>query len=656
VDFFERQRVARGTTLKLVVLFTLAVLGIIVVLDVVVLFLTRNQPGPTIVGYLIAASIGSLLIIGGGMLTKTIALRSGGSAVALSVGAVPIDPTTSDPQLRRFVNIVEEMSIASGVPMPRLFVLEQEAGINAFAAGYTPADAAITVTGGALQTLNRDELQGVIGHEFSHVLNGDMRLNIRLIGLLNGILLLGLIGLRILAFGGGGGSNRKGSNAAPILLIAFAMMILGFVGQFFASLIKAAVSRQREWLADASSVQFTRQTVGLEGALKKIAGLPTGSALGNRHGASQVSHMLFGEGGRSFSQLFATHPPLMERIKALDPQFDPRQVQELEQRWHDAPPSGGTPADEVGGPPASEGVAGGGGLAEDASMGLTDRTPTPPVMPTAPAPVVPAAVTARVGSVTREDLAHGAELSAQIPRHFRQLASQASTAVPLVLAMVVNPEPDVRAKQIAIVEARIGHEDAIATARLAEEVHTLAPQLRLPVLDIAAPLVTARPRAALDALVRALDELAVADGRVSLFEYCLTRLVSCYVKDANDPPGRSRPGRADVSRVQDAAFTLLAALAATGNDDPAAAAHAFSSGVAALIPGQRVLYAPPTDTWRALDAGWRTLDGVAPAHKQRLVQAMVVAVRDDGVLTLHEAELLRTACGLLHCPIPAFVA
>jgi hypothetical protein len=258
--------------------------------------------------------------------------------------------------------------------------------------------------------------------------------------------------------------------------------------------------------------------------------------------------------------------------------------------------------------------------------------------------------------MTPEDLAHGAELSAQIPPRFRQLASQASTAVPLVLAMVVNPEPDVRATQLAIVEARVGHEAAVATAQLADEVHSLARELRLPVLDTAAPLVTARPRPALNALVQALDELALADGRVSLFEYCLTRLVSSYVNDSNDPAGRSKPGRADVSRVQDAAFTLLAALAATGNDDPAAAAHAFAAGVGTLLPGQSVPYAPPADTWQALDAGWRTLDGLAPAHKQRLVQAMVVAVRDDGVLTLHEAELLRTACGLLHCPIPAFVA
>ena len=230
MNFFEQQHAARGTTTRLVLLFTAAVLAIVVLVDVVVLIFVRSQPASSIVGLLATVSVLTLLIIAGGTIAKTVSLRAGGSAVALSVGAVPVDPTSTDPQLRRFVNIVEEMSLASGVPMPRLFVLEREPGINAFAAGYTPADAAITVTGGALHQLNRDELQGVIGHEFSHVLNGDMRLNIRLIGLLNGILLLGLIGLRVLAFGGGRGSNNKGGGA-PILVIALAITILGFVGQ-----------------------------------------------------------------------------------------------------------------------------------------------------------------------------------------------------------------------------------------------------------------------------------------------------------------------------------------------------------------------------------------------------------------------------------------
>jgi Zn-dependent protease with chaperone function len=635
VNFFERQRAARGTTVRLVALFTAAVLCIVVLVDVVVLLFTRSQPLSSNLPTLIAVSAVTLLIIGGGTLTKTIALRAGGSAVARSVGAVPVDPTTSDPRLRRFVNIVEEMSLASGVPMPRLFVLEQEPGINAFAAGYTPADAAVTVTAGALQQLNRDELQGVIGHEFSHVLNGDMRLNIRLIGLLNGILLLGLIGLRVLAFGGGGrGSDRKGGGGAPIVAIALAMTVLGFVGQFFASLIKAAVSRQREWLADASAVQFTRQTTGLAGALKKIAGLPTGSALTNASGAREVSHMLFGEGGHSLSQLFATHPPLMKRITALDPTFDPHQVAALSAKWQADPPNG---------------------LGEDAALGLAG-TPAPPPAGPQSVRVAPAEVSARVGTLQPEDLDRGAQLSAQIPPELRRLASQASTAVPLVLALVLDADPGVRATQLTLVNARIGTADAAAAEQLAGQLTTLPPQLRLPLVHIAAPLVTAQPARAMDVLIATLDDMARADQSISVFEYCTTRLVAAYIRDARDPVRRARPGRRRLGQTQSAVCTLLSAVAETGNDNPGAAEHAFSAAVATLWPGAAVPYQPPSDLWGALDAGWTQLDALDPTDKQRLVEALVTAIRDDGDFTLNEAELLRTACALLHCPLPGFVA
>jgi Zn-dependent protease with chaperone function len=632
MNFFERQRAARGTSVRLVLLFSAAVLAIVVLVDVVVLFFVRSQPSSSVLPTLAVVSVVTLLIILGGTITKTLSLRAGGSAVARSVGAVPVDPSSTDPALRRFVNIVEEMSLASGVPMPRLFVLEQEPGINAFAAGYGPADAAVTVTGGALQRLNRDELQGVIGHEFSHILNGDMRLNIRLIGLLNGILLLGLIGLRVLSFGGGRGGDRKGGGA-PIVLIALAMAILGFVGQFFASLIKAAVSRQREWLADASAVQFTRQSTGLEGALKKIAGLPTGSALTDARGAQEVSHMLFGEGGRSFSQLFATHPPLLKRIAALDPAFRAEQVEQLREAWHHDPPDG---------------------LAEDLSLGLGGAV-TQPQRPPRVRPS-PGEVSGRVGMLSAEDLERGTELSAQIPPELRQLASQASTAVPLVLALLLDPSPTIRATQVNAITDRIGAAPAAMASRLADQLTSLPPQLRLPLVSIAVPLLTARPRIALDALLSTLDDLARADGSISMFEYCTTRLVGGYLRDAENPAARSRPGRVDLRRARDAAFTLLAAVAATGNDDPAAAQRAFTAAASALVPGASVRYRPPPDIWRALDGVWEPLDALDPGEQQRLVEALVVAIRDDGDLTLNEAELLRSTCALLHCPMPAFVA
>ena len=631
MDFFERQRAARGTSVRLVVLFVVAVVAIVAVNDLVVVLLWHGEPAGTLIGFVIVMTIFTLLVIGGGTASKMIALRGGGAAVAQSVGATAVDPSTSDPRLRRFVNVVEEMAIASGVPVPRLFVLEQEPGINAFAAGYTPSDAAITVTSGALDRLNRDELQGVIGHEFSHVLNGDMRLNVRLIGLLNGILLLGLIGLRFLAFGGGRSRDSKGGN--PILVIALALIVLGFVGQFFAGLIKAAVSRQREWLADASSVQFTRQTTGLTGALKKIAGLPTGSKLSDAHGAKQVSHMLFGEGGSSLTSLLATHPPLLERIAALDPTFKAEQLAALQEQYTAQPPDG---------------------LVEDAALGLAGSTPTPPAP--ANAQLDPAAVSARVRTVTADDLARGAGLSSRIPAEYRTAASQGSTAVPLVLGMLLDASPEVRVRQLRAVVARLGQPVADATAALAGRLPRLDPMLRLPVVELAAPQLVARPAPERSALVAALDELARADGAVSVFEYCLTRVVGSYLLDAAAPRASSRPGRAAVQRVQDAALTLVAVVAAAGNADPAAARDAFEAAVARLLPGVSVPYAPPKDPWPALDAGWEPLNDLDPRNKRVLVEAIVAAVSADAVVTAAEAELLRAACTVLRCPLPPLVA
>src|SRR6185437_1106021 len=281
-------------------------------------------------------------------IVRTLMLRHGGGVkVAESLGGVPVPDMPTDPKLRRYRNVVEEIAIASSTPVPVLYYLPQEQGINAFAAGYTPADAAVCVTQGSLDRLNREELQGVIAHEFSHVVNGDMRLGIRLIGVLAGITALSVIG-RTLMYAGSGRSRRD-SNSIPFWVVGIVVLMAGWIGVFFGRLIRAAVSRQREYLADASAVQFTRQTSGLTGALKKIGGLEAGSRL-NSPKTENVSHMLFGP-GMNFSALYATHPPLIKRIQVLEPGFTPTNLDQLRQGWFSRPPDG---------------------LAEDARMGLAE--------------------------------------------------------------------------------------------------------------------------------------------------------------------------------------------------------------------------------------------------------------------------------------------
>jgi Zn-dependent protease with chaperone function len=648
MNFFEHQRAARGTTLKLVFLFAVAVVALVAAIDVAaVLAMTYLSSNPqaidasAIVAVVVVVTAITLTLIAGGMLFKTISLRQGGAAVAASVGAVPVDPTTTDPQLRRLVNIVEEMSLASGVPAPRLFVMPREPGINAFAAGFTPADAAIAVTGGALAQLNRDELQGVIGHEFSHILNGDMRLNIRLIGLLSGILLIGMIGLRTLQFGGRG-SDSKG--ALPFVAFAFALMVLGYIGVFFANVIKAAVSRQREWLADASAVQFTRQTDGLEGALKKIGGIPTGSRLRDSRSATEVSHMLFGEGvRRSFTSLFATHPQLTDRIKALNPSFDPAEIADLQQRYARQPPDG-----------LSEDVAAG---FAPAGTGLGRAQPAPVQSPGSAQHTSPEIVVSRAGTFTPADLKYGAALHARLPDDIRLLATQPTTAPAAVIALLLAPPGEgVHARQLAAVVEHLGPTQAREAAALAGQMAVLPQELRLPVVALALPQIATHCRAEQDGIVAVLNALAVADEKVTMFEYCLTRLVWSYLLDAGDPSRRSRVGSGSLNGVRPVVTTLLATLAVAGGADQDASARALDLALHRLYGDTARAQNPRRLSWQqTLDEGWAALDALDPKAKQALVEAMVEAVLHDGMVTTSEAEMLRAACGLMHVPLPALL-
>ncbi|MDH5345672.1 MAG: M48 family metallopeptidase, partial [Gammaproteobacteria bacterium] len=320
MNFFDAQDQARRATRWLVVVYAvstvLIVAGVTAVVAVVLIQAGAEMSG-TVLG---VTALATALFIMGASLFKTSMLSAGGSKVAEQMGGTPVSTETTDPLRRRLRNVVEEMSIASGVPVPDIYVLEQESGINAFAAGFTPGDAAVAVTKGTLELLDRDELQGVIAHEFSHILNGDMRLNIRMMGVLFGIMVVGLIGRTILRGTRYSSSSRRGGSAGGVMLVGLGLTLLGWIGVFFSRVIKAAVSRQREYLADASAVQFTRQTDGIAGALKKIGGFEAHSYI-QATDPEEVSHMLFGQGQRRLASIFATHPPLADRIRALDPSF-----------------------------------------------------------------------------------------------------------------------------------------------------------------------------------------------------------------------------------------------------------------------------------------------------------------------------------------------
>ena len=632
MDFFARQQRVRRVSVRLVVLFVLAVIGIVLAVDlaVVAAFNAFSASGGEQIGLIVVASLATLGAIGVAALYRTAVLRGGGSTVARELGGVPVPRDTTDPQLRRLRNVVEEIAIASGVTVPEVFILPDEDAINAFAAGWSTSDAAVAVTRGALERLNRDELQGVIAHEFSHVVNGDMRLNIRLMGLLFGILFLTVLGRILLqaSFFSSGRSRNRESGNNPLPLIGIALVVAGFIGVIGGRLIKASVSRQREYLADASAVQFTRQTSGIVGALKKIAGLPAGSKLRTPR-TEEVGHLLFGSGQRLVS-LFATHPPLADRIRALDPSFDPAELNALAERWAVEPPSG---------------------LAEDAAAGLTGTAVEALPPTTAPSePVDARTVVEQIAAPTDAAYRRAGAIIDEIGAEILARARGVDTVVPLVLGLLLAEDPAARAAQHAVIAEQAGRPLADAAAAEADTLSGLHPLLRLPLAELSFPALRERAQLDREAVLGTVFALIHVDCRITPFEYCLSRLLYRELHESLD---RRRPARTTLDANIPAAATLLSVLAQAGHADQAGAERAFAAGMRRVLRGRPpVPYLVPERGVVELEIVWDPLDGLAPADKALLVQAAVDAISQDGVLTVTELELLRTVCGLLHCPLP----
>jgi Zn-dependent protease with chaperone function len=645
MDFFQQQAKVRGRSHWLLLLFLLAVLGIVGAIDAVVLTAlayARNphdpplDPSPILFG----VSLAVLTVIALATLYRMVSLDGGGAKVAQELGATLVSPDTQNPAHRRLRNVVEEIAIASGVPVPQLFVLEQEAGINAFAAGYSPADAAVTVTRGALDKLSRDELQGVIAHEFSHILNGDMRLNIRLMGLLFGILVLGIIGGKVLQYGPRG--DRKGGGA--ILIVALGLFAIGYIGVFFGRLIKAGISRQREYLADASAVQFTRQSQGIAGALKKLAGIDGGSRLGNTHG-EEVAHMLFGD-GIGYSALFATHPPVLARIKLLEPDFNPAQLAQARQRWNDP----GYAPDEEERP-----------LLADFAAAPASRPAVSPPLPGAGAVVTlaPAALTARVGQPQAQHYDCAAMLHQALPAPLLAAARDQERAVPLIFALLLDPAGEaVRGEQQQLIARDFGAAAAALAQELQPQLAALHPAQRLPLADIAMPSLRRLPRERLLQLVRTVVELTYADGQVAVFEWCLGRVLRLHISEALQPARAGAPGRRRLEQGGGEAGLLLSTVAGFGQDDETSARRAYASGMQKLPLRQAPAYraVDPVGWPAALDQALRILDELEPAAKAQLLEALGATIAADGKVTVEEAELLRAVCAGLHCPLPPLLA
>jgi Zn-dependent protease with chaperone function len=663
MDFFAQQAKVRRSSRRLVWLFALAVLAIVAAVDLVCVFVlgVGLRPAP-----LLGITLGVVAVIGLSSAYRVASLAGGGSTVAREMNAVEVSADTTNPQWQRLRNVVEEIAIASGVPVPEIYVMQNEAGINAFAAGYTPADAAVCVTQGCLDKLNRDELQGVLAHEFSHVLNGDMRLNIRLMGLLFGIMAIWVIG-RFLMWGGylgiGGGDRRRRGGNGQVALAGIALLAIGAIGLFFGRLIQAAVSRSRESLADASAVQFTRQTSGIANALKKIAVFEEGSAL-QAPRRDEVRHMLFGDA--EGSSWFATHPPIMQRIKALEPGFKPEELDAYVKQWL---ASGGDPNSielHATMQPWEKAVHDFAGADGDVDIHGTPAAPAGGAHSGAIGGVVPArgaelaiaaaAVAAQVGSPGTDDYRVAADLHAQIPPALAAAARDPRGALATLFALALSAHPEVIAKQVQAITQAFDTALAGAARNLASGMADLHPMLRLPLAQLAFPALKRRPRPEVDAFVKALDAMIHADGRVDLEEYCLAKLVQSQVVAALDPSASFKAGTLKLADARDELRDLAALVAHFGNDDDDSARRAFQMAMQEALPNAGVMYALPDDWQAALDGALGKLVRLRPEGKQLVVHALTRAIAADGKVTVAESELLRVACATLGCPLPPLLA
>lgn len=656
MDFFEQQAKAHRKTKWLVIYFVLAVAAMIAAVYVAALLIFSGlqehryreyeQGLPRVSAWnpqiFFGVSIAILATVGIGSTYKTMSLSEGGSAVSELMGARLIKTNTADPNERKLLNVVEEMSIASGVPMPQVYVMDEENGINAFAAGHKPSDATITVTGGCMRLLTRDELQGVIGHEFSHILNGDMRLNMRLMGIIFGILCLAIVGRILLQSGGGGG--RRGNNALP--LFGVVLLIVGYIGVFFGRLIQAAISRQREFLADASSVQFTRNPGGITGALKKIGGLGAmGSRLDHAH-AEELSHMYFGNGvSEPFISLLETHPPLADRIRVFEPTFDGTfpevrydegMEREQQPQQKPAPPRG--PVPDVFGT-----ILGGAILA-----GAGEQ---PPV-------IRPHMVLSSLGNPTPLHLKYAEQLRDSMPDSVRAAAREPVDAMALVYAMLLSGDENVRAQQLAGLEQQAGAGIREKTAALFPDVAAAATHAHLPMLTLALGALKQLSRDQYDTFSKALDWLINSDGKVEMFEFVLQKIVLRHLDSQFHGAMKPLVEYYSVKPLAPDCSVILSALAIAGSNDANEIQKAFESGAPYLRAPEdsdlRLLPAPECGV-QQLDASLDRLMQSAPIIKKNLIDACVHVVGADGVIVESEAELLRAVCDTLDCPMPPMI-
>lgn len=561
--------------------------------------------------------------------SKMVSLRAGGGSVARQLGGDVVTIDNRDPLRRRLYNVVEEMSIASGVPVPEVYVLEHESGINAFAAGYTQTDAAIAVTRGALETFSRKELQGVVAHEFSHILNGDMRINIRLIGAVSAILIIYVMGKRLLfsrsRFGSRsyGGGDRKSASAA--FAAGIGLMVIGSLGLLCARILKASISREREYLADASAIQFTRDPDGISNALKKIAASSGQSHL--KVDAEEVSHMLFGSGQQLnfFSKLFATHPPLLNRIQRFEPYFNEHSLKRFTKKFHE---------DKISAHKKAQAEA----LEEEKNQSSSKKNI-----------FEMGNILLDIGHPSLEQILMAGAISESLPPLIERSSHSLEWAPEVMLYSVLSSDESTRENQLLIIAKQMGEWSLQKVESLCVE--PLAIEQRLPLMEMTFPQLKKRPIEELEVLLETIRLMIEEDHKIETFEYLVYKLIALHVRDSKDPSRVQTFGNSTLKRFKVHVLNLIGILACHGTDHDVEADKAFNDGMVSL--GWDEKRVGVSKNWqRDIDIALERLNTLKAEEKKRLVVALAEVIMSDDKITIKEHEVLRAICAGLHIPLP----
>lgn len=634
MNFFQAQDKARKNTWRLALLFSAAVVSLIVMTNLLVAAVYlwtgdyASQQPMNLVDLLlqmpteswVLISLGVIGVVGVASLYKYLVVRGGGRTIAESLGGHLLSYDAADPAARRLLNVVEEMAIAAGVAVPPVYLIP-EPSINAFAAGFGPDDAVIGINRGTIDHLSRDELQGVVAHEFSHILNGDVSINLRLIAILHGILFLGLIGYGVLRGAGLGG--RRNDSAAPMLALGIGLLVIGYAGTFFGNLIKSAVSRQREYLADASAVQFTRNPDGISGALIKIGGLSEGSAIA-QPAASEASHMFFGEVKPLFmSSLMSTHPPLAERIKAIDPGWDGEF------------------------PIVGEGVT----VAVDNDSRVSGFAGNSMARDSIRVQVSAAEMADTVGTLDDRGLVAARSLIASTDELLKEAAHDPWGCRGLIYAILLDPEPELRDRQFSHLQAEAERGVPAYTQKLIALLEVLDAPRKLTLVEMAMPALKSLSHNQYQRFIANVIALIKMDRTISLPEWVLHRLLMKELPPHFEGirPPRPRYGRLDKLGPQ--LSTLLSTIARFGHPDAASQRAAFNEGAKTLQVD--LTYDESEDAnFSKLNDAVKSLRLLKPLVKPKLIKACAATALADGHISGDEGALLQGFAAALDCPLP----